>query len=68
MYKSSEISGSQKRTMMTKQEFEKQFKEYLALKQKPAGVSGFMGNWAWYLHARNEFRKKLEEQGYKLPY
>jgi hypothetical protein len=48
---------------ITLAEFEKQFKEYYANLDKPTSIDGFMGNWAWYLHARNEFRKKLEEQG-----
>ena len=51
---------------LTLAEFEKQFKEYFSTLQKPEGVSGFMGNWAWYIHAKNEFRKQLEEQGYHI--
>ena len=53
---------------ITLAEFEKQFNDYYAKLTKPANVEGFMGNWAWYVHVKNEFRKKLEEQGFKLPY
>lgn len=49
--------------ILTLAEFEKQFNDYYVKLDKPANVEGFMGNWAWYLHAKNEFRKQLEEQG-----
>ena len=51
---------------ITSKEFEKQFREYFSTLQKPESVSGFMGNWAWYLHAKNEFKKKFEEQGHHI--